>query len=125
MRHREIKTAVLSFFTLSSCVAAIWLALSDGVAEAGDLPPEADRVFDAQGCWLLLGENKIPCAAAKVIAPAILRPDAEINGPHRRCVERMRTASGRVFDVPTCEENCRWLNGPAVAKCTTIGLPRQ
>jgi hypothetical protein len=117
-------TAQVSLFTLTSCVAAIWLALSGGVVEAGDLPPEAYRVFDEQGCWLLLGENKIPCAAAKVIAPAILRPDAELNGL-QRCVERMRTASGRVFDVPPCEENCRRVNGPAVAKCTTIGLPRK
>ena len=41
--------------SLSWCVVAMCLALSGGVAEAGDLPPDADRVFDEQGCWLLVG----------------------------------------------------------------------
>jgi hypothetical protein len=50
MRRREMSTAQVSFFMLSSSVAAIWLALSGGVVEAGDLSPEAHRVFDEQGC---------------------------------------------------------------------------
>jgi len=119
-----MRTEQMSLFTLSSCVATIWLALS-GVAEARDLPPEAYRVFDENWCWLHLGKNKMPCTAAKTIAPAILRPDAKLDELKRRCVERMRTASARVFDVPTCEQNCDRANGPTILICTTRGLPRE
>jgi hypothetical protein len=75
---------------------AMWLALSGGLAEAGDLPSEADRVSDEQGCGLLLDKNKIPCTAAIIIAPGISRPDAKLNGPHGTCVHRVRTTAGRV-----------------------------
>lgn len=107
------------------CVAAMWLALSGGFAEAGDLPPDADRVLDNQGCWLILDKRKIPCTAATIVSPGILRPEAELKGPHARCVDRMRTAAGQVFDVPTCEENCRPGHGPVIALCTTIRSPRK
>jgi hypothetical protein len=125
IRPRNMRLARTGLLSLSWCVVAMWLALSGGVAEAGDLPSEADRVFDEQGCWLLLDENKIPCTAAIIIAPGILRPDAKLNGPHGRCVDRIRTASGRIFDVPTCEENCRPGHGPAIPICTTIRSPRK
>jgi hypothetical protein len=90
---RLARTGLLS---LSWCMVAMWLTLSGGVAEAGDLPSEADRVFDEQGCWLLYDRNKIPRTAATIIASGILRPDAGLNGPHGRCVDRIRPASGRV-----------------------------
>ena len=125
IRRRNMRLAQTGLLSLSWCVVAMWLALSGGVAEAGDLPPDADRVSGEQGCWLLLDGSKIPCTAAIIIAPGILRPDAALNGPHGRCVDRMQTASGRVFDVPTCEENCRPGHGPAIAICTTIGRPRK
>jgi hypothetical protein len=125
IRHRNMRLAQTGLLSLSWCVVAMWLALSGGGAEAGDLPSDAGRVFDEQGCWLLLNKNKIPCTAATIIASGILRPDAGLNGPHGRCVDRMRTVSGRVFDVPTCEENCRPGNGPTMAICTTIVRSRK
>jgi hypothetical protein len=111
-----MRAAQVNPLRISSGMAAIWIVLSGIVVRAEDLPPEADRVIGKNECWLLLGQERMPCGAAKVIAPTILRPD----GAYKRCVTRRQTASGQVFDVPTCEQFCYPDDGPGTLACITI-----
>ena len=108
-----MRAAQVSLFRLSSCMAATWIALSGVVVRAEDLPPQADRITGKDECWFLLGKEKMPCGAVKVISPAILRQD----GSYRHCVARMQAASGQIFDAPTCSAFCHPHDGPDTALC--------